>query len=124
MEKLSEEQYNTVLAELTRQKETLQCRLAREELADLRKKYGKESSVIVYGEDEVKDAVWLFENAKIIMIDGESYDFEDIIEYETNKNEINVCIAYPDVQIKAKNNAQKGKILSILDKIVKKNEEN
>ena len=124
MEKLSEEQYNAVLAELTRQKEALQCSLAREELADLRKKYGEESSCVVYGDDEVRDAIRVFEGPEIVMIDGESYDFDDIIEYETNKNEINVCIAYPDVQIKAKNNAQKGKILSILDKIVKKNKEN
>lgn len=121
---LTEEQYNEILAELQLKAEDLQKRLAREELALLRKKYGKESSCVVYGDDEVKNAIRVFEEAEIVMIDGESYSFSDIIEYDDLKNKINICIAYPDVEIKAQNKVQKGKILAILDIILRKNNEN
>ena len=123
MEKLSEEQYNAVLAELQQKAEDLQMRLAREELDSLREKFGKETVAVVYGDDEIKDAVRVFEEAEIVMLDGESYSFSDIIEYDDLKNKINICIAYPDIEIKIKNNAQKGKILAILDNIIRKNNE-
>ena len=124
MEKLSEEQYQAILAELQQKAEDLQKRLAREELDSLREKFGKETVAVVYGDDEIKDAVRVFEGPEIVMLDGEAYSFEDILEYEDLKEAINICIAYPDIKIEAKNQVMKAKILDILDKILKKNEEN